>query len=215
MRYFPINFDVSGRDVLVVGGGRIALRKVKSLVACAARVTVVSPEFCGALLRMKGVRRVQRRYRKADLRGACLAISATDCPDVNQRVWEHAYAAGIPVNVVDQPQRCSFTVPAVFCQGDLVLTISTGGGGPALARKLRERLSSVIGPAYAKQLSLLREFRPKVQSVGLPISRRMKLLKQMADDPVRKVIERRGKKAARRLLQKMLNAAVASQRAAR
>jgi precorrin-2 dehydrogenase/sirohydrochlorin ferrochelatase len=209
MRYFPINFDVAGRPVLVVGGGRIALRKVRSLLACGAAVTVVSPDFCAGLARLKSIRRVRRPYRKTDLRGACLVISATDSQAVNERVWAHASAAGIPVNVVDQPDRCTFTVPAVFRRGDLLITISTGGGGPALARRLRERFERDIGPEYGVHVALLKQFRARVQQAGLPAEARFRLLKDMAGDRVREVLMRHGRPAARGLLEEMLAEALA------
>ena len=212
MRWFPINFAVAGRKVVVVGGGQVALRKVKSLLACGARVTVVSPQCCPALAGLTDVRFISRGYRKPDLRGACLAISATDSAAVNRRVWEHATAAGIPVNVVDQPDLCTFAVPSVLERGELVITISTGGSGPALARKIREKLARTIGPAYGSHVALLREFRPQAQAAGLAPEARLALLQRLAGDPVRRVIERQGMPAARRLLCQWLAAAVTASR---
>ena len=103
MRYLPVNLDVAGRKVLVVGGGRVAARKVRSLRECGAEVTVVSPAFCSGLARMKGIRRIRRGYRKSDLRSMWLVVSAAGPQAVNRRVWVQATAAGVPVNVVDQP----------------------------------------------------------------------------------------------------------------
>ena len=209
MKYYPINYNVAGRKVLVVGGGGVAQRKVEGLRACGARVTVVSPEFSAALVRMTGVRRLERRYRKSDLRGACLVISATDSAEVNARVFEQASAAGIPVNVVDQPDLCTFTVPATISRGDLVITISTGGGSPALSRRIRERLETSIEPAYAKHLALLQQMRPVVQAAPLTDEARIGLLKRMAGDEVFDVVAGRGTGAARRLLRNMLAQEVA------
>lgn len=204
MTYFPINYGVAGRKVLVVGGGTVAHRKVVSLLECGARVSVVSPVFSAALLRLKGVRLLHRRYRKSDLRGTCLVISATDSPDVNVRVAEQASAAGIPVNVVDQPELCTFTVPAVVRKGDLVVTISTGGASPALSGRVRELLEKVIGPEYARHLALLKQMRPLVQAAPLAGEERMALLKRMAGEDVLNVVSHRGTAAARRLLRDML-----------
>ena len=152
MRYLPVNLDIAGRRVLVVGGGQVATRKVKTLRACGALVTVVSPAFAPGLTRMKGITRIKRGYRKTDLRGVTLVVSAAGPQDVNRRAWEHACAAGIPINVVDQPDLCTFTVPAVLTRGDLVITISTGGGSPALSGRIREILTATIGPEDRKSV---------------------------------------------------------------
>lgn len=210
MTYFPINYSVAGRKVLVVGGGTIAYRKVMSLLECGARVTVVSPQFSAALSRAKGVRLRRRRYRKSDLRSACLVISATDIRDVNVRVAAQASAAGIPVNVVDQPDLCTFTLPAVVRKDDLLVTISTGGASPAMSRRIRELLKKVIGPEYARHLKLLKEMRPLVQATPLAAAERMALLKRMAGEDVSNVVARRGIAAGRRLLRDMLAAQVDS-----
>jgi precorrin-2 dehydrogenase/sirohydrochlorin ferrochelatase len=208
VRYFPVNLDVAGRKALVVGGGAVALRKVQSLVRCGANVTVVSPAFCAALRRMDGIRRVTRRYRKTDLAGACLVVSATDVQEVNRRVWEHATAARLPVNVVDQPDLCTFTVPAVLSRGDLLIAVSTGGGGPALSGRIRRLLAKTIGPSYGRQLGLLREMRPLVRTAGLSAGDRMRLMKQLAGARMHRTIVREGIAAARRSARAMLARAV-------
>ena len=207
MRYFPINLDVRGRDVLVIGGGRVALRKVEGLVACGARVTVVSPAFCDELASMEAIRRVEREYREGDMRGACLVVSAANSQAANEAASEHASKAGIPVNVVDQPELCTFTVPAVLSRGDLLIAISTSGASPALAGRIRRMLAEQIGPEYARHLDLLREMRPLVKASALSVDDRGKLLKRMAGDGIREIVERTGVAAARSRLKEMLSEA--------
>ena len=208
MRYFPINLDVRGRKVVVVGGGGVARRKVASLVRCGAEVTVVSPGFCRALSRMKGIRRVRRRYRKGDTKGACLVVSATDSDQVNRRVHRHAVDAGIPVNVVDRPELCTFTIPAVVGKGDLVVTVSTGGASPALSRRVREKMEEDIGRTFADHAALMKAIRPKVLSSPLSARRRKDILTRMAGEEVHGVLERRGTRAARRMMESMLEEAL-------
>jgi precorrin-2 dehydrogenase/sirohydrochlorin ferrochelatase len=210
VKYYPVNLDLAGRKVLVIGAGTVAHRKTKSLVECGAKVTVVSPKFCPALARMGGIRRVRRGYRKTDLRGACLVISATDSEAVNRRVWEHGREAGIPVNVVDQPDLCTFTVPAVCRRGDIVIAISTGGGSPALSGRIRERIEATIGPAFGRHLDLLRQMRTEVRASNLDLEQRGALLRDMTGDEVREMIERQGIATARRHLRRLLAAAVAA-----
>jgi len=208
VKYFPINFDVSGRGVLVIGGGQVALRKVKSLRACGAAVTVVSPAFCSGLSRMKGIRRIRRGYRKSDLRGACLVISAAGPQAVNRLAWEHASEAGIPINVVDQPELCTFTLPAVLNWGELMITVSTGGGSPALSAHIRRKLEETIGPEFGRHLALLAEMRTRVKASVLPMEARGNLLRKMAGDEVREIIRRDGVAAARTHLLAMFDEAV-------
>jgi precorrin-2 dehydrogenase/sirohydrochlorin ferrochelatase len=208
MKYFPINLSIADRKVVVVGGGQVARRKVKALKDCGARVTVVSPVFCAGLRRTKGIRRVKRCYRKSDLQGTCLVVSATDSQEVNRRVWKDATAAGILVNVVDQPDLCTFVLPATVSRGDLLITVSTAGGSPALARRIREKIEKEIDPAFADHLSLLQEIRPTVKATRLSSRQRTRLFKEMAGEKVLGVLKRRGKKAARKLIRRMLSEAV-------
>ncbi len=207
MKHFPVNLDIRGRKVLVVGGGQVALRKVKALVACGACVTVVSLASCRALLRMENVKRMRRAYRKSDLNGVCLVVGATDSRKTNQQVWEHASSKGIPVNIVDQPELCTFTVPSVMRRGDLLVTVSTGGGSPALAAKVRRQLEKNIDPALVQHLKLLTELRPEVLASSLTPGKRTRLLKRMAGDDVCSVIRKKGITSAKRLLQRMFKEA--------
>jgi precorrin-2 dehydrogenase/sirohydrochlorin ferrochelatase len=204
MRYFPLNLDIAGKKALVAGGGQVALRKVERLLECGADVTVVSPVFCRELARMKRIKRVKRTYRKTDMKGAVLVISATDSVAANKRVYEHATEAGIPVNVVDQPHLCTFTVPAVISRGELLVTVSTGGGSPALSARIRRHLEQHIDDSFVDHLELLTGMRPIVRSSGLSEAARGELMKKMAGDRVSKVLKKSGTVAARRLLDKML-----------
>ena len=204
MKYFPINIDINNKKALVVGGGQIAARKVERLKQCGARITVVSPEFCRDLSRAKGVKRIKRRYRKSDIQGARIVISATDSEAANRRVYEHASAANIPVNVVDQPHLCTFTVPAVIERGDLLITISTGGGSPALSSKIRKQLEKQLDPSFQKHLKLLSEIRPSIRASSLNEQQRGALLKKMASDEVASTLNSHGVRAARQLMKAML-----------
>lgn len=149
---------------VVVGGGKVAVRKVSGLRKADARVVVISPQLCDRLEELAAsdaVEVVRRAYRRGDLEGAALAIAATDDPDVNRRVWEEAQERGLPVNVVDDPAHCTFIAPSVVRRGPLTLAISTSGYCPALSRYLRQRLEREFGPAYADYVALLGELRER------------------------------------------------------
>jgi siroheme synthase-like protein len=128
---------------VVVGAGKVALRKARGLVESGARVTVVAPAWLSEFETMP-VRLVGRRFRASDLNGAVLAFAATDDREVNRRVGEEAARRGIPANVADAPGECSFLVPARVRRGSLQIAVSTGGESPKLAAELRRRLEEVL-----------------------------------------------------------------------
>ncbi|MFQ6132372.1 MAG: bifunctional precorrin-2 dehydrogenase/sirohydrochlorin ferrochelatase [Armatimonadota bacterium] len=164
---YPITLKVRGQKAVVVGGGPVAERKAAALVEAGAKVTVVAPEVCPALERRISGGECQHRwgnYEAHDLEGALLVIGATGDAEVNAQVAADARAAGILVNIVDQPHLCTFFVPASVCRGDLTIAVSTAGKSPALARKLREELEALYGPGYAAFLNLLGDLRPQVRA---------------------------------------------------
>jgi precorrin-2 dehydrogenase/sirohydrochlorin ferrochelatase len=152
-RYYPLFLDLTGKVCVVVGGGRVADRKVRALLACGAKVRVVSPRVCksiGALHDEESVELLERTYETADLRGATLVFAATDDVLTNRRVSQDARENGIPVNVADSPELCDFIVPAVVRQGPIAVGISTSGTLPMLARRLREEIGRQLSKDHAR-----------------------------------------------------------------
>ncbi len=164
---YPVNLVLTGRPCLVVGGGRVALRKVEGLLACEATVTVVAPEVDEELAALP-VTVLRRPYEagEAGSGGYRLVITATDDRAVNQAVHDDADAAGVWVNSADDPDRCSFTLPAVVRRGPLMLTVATGGHSPAVSSWLRGRLADEYGPEYETLLALVAEARAAIQADG-------------------------------------------------
>jgi precorrin-2 dehydrogenase/sirohydrochlorin ferrochelatase len=163
---YPVGLVVAGRPVLVVGGGRVAARKVADLVACGARVTLVAPEVVPALADRDDVVVERRPYRAGEAAGYRLVVTATGDPVVDQQVFNDAEAAGVWVNSADDPARCTFTLPAVVRHDPVVVAVATGGHSPALATWLRRRLSSQLGPEVAVLAALLGEARDRVRASG-------------------------------------------------
>jgi len=163
---YPVNLVLDGRTCLVVGGGRVALRKVEGLLACGARVRVVAPRINEDLRVLSPVMFEERRWRPEDLDGVWLVIAATDDPAVNGAVYDEGQRAGIWVNGADDPANCSFTLPSVVRRGDLQIAVSTGGRSPALSTWLRQRLEGEIGPEYAVLLDLLATERNGLKASG-------------------------------------------------
>ena len=163
---YPALLDLRDARVLVVGGGAVATRKVRSLVEVGARPEIVAPRLTAELEALAGEAGLPwraRGYESGDLAGCRLAFAATDRPEVNAAVARDAREAGVWVNVADHPDGSSFHVPATVREGEITLALSTGGASPLLARRLRERLEAVVTPGLARAADRLRAARGRVQ----------------------------------------------------
>jgi len=142
MANYPINLDLTGRDVLVVGGGPVAARKVAGLVEAGAKVHVVSPEFVSELEHRSDISRRPEPYTSKAIGTSRLVFACTDDGAANARIAADARAAGAWCCIADDPPGSDFHVPAVLRRGDLTVTVGTGGASPHLAAALRDRLES-------------------------------------------------------------------------
>jgi precorrin-2 dehydrogenase / sirohydrochlorin ferrochelatase len=163
---YPVSLEVEGRPVLVVGGGRVAARKVDGLLACGAAVHVIGEQVADELKARPGVTWEERPYRPGDVAGHWLVLSATDRPEVNRAVHDEAEAAGVWVNSADDPANCTFTLPSVLRRGPITVAVSTGGASPGLATWLRRRLEAELGPEYETLLAMVAEARAGVKAAG-------------------------------------------------
>jgi precorrin-2 dehydrogenase/sirohydrochlorin ferrochelatase len=162
---FPVSLDVRDRRCLVVGGGPVAARKARSLLACGARVTVVAPELCPEMQDLALAAVEQRPYTSGDIDGFRLVFTATGIDAVDRAVAEDADAAGIWVNSADDRENCTFTLPAVHRDGAVSVAVSTDGASPALASWLRAGIAnSTVGAAALAEL--LRSARQRVKDMG-------------------------------------------------
>jgi precorrin-2 dehydrogenase/sirohydrochlorin ferrochelatase len=184
MARYPVMLDMAGRLAVVVGGGRVAERKVGALLEAGAAVRVVGPTLTEALAARAAEGHIdwrQRRFAAGDLAGAALAFAATDRREVNAAVLAEARAAGVPCNVADDPGGCDFQVPSVVRRGDLVIAVSTGGASPAVARRVRQALEERFGPEWAAYLDLLAAARAAALAPGDPPDASRELLADLAD----------------------------------
>lgn len=166
--YFPILLQVQGEPCLVVGGGRVAERRIASLLEAGARVTAVSPAFTEAVRQWADEGRltaIERRYEPGDQEGMRLVIAATDSAETNDAVCRLARKEGRLVNRAERPEQGDFIVPSVIRRGRLVVAISTQGASPAAAAAIRRQIESAIGDEYEEYLDFLHEFRLKVQEL--------------------------------------------------
>jgi precorrin-2 dehydrogenase/sirohydrochlorin ferrochelatase len=209
-KLYPMLVDLTGKRCLVVGGGSVAERKVTLLVECGADVEVVSPTTTSRLaaLAATGALRVRRRrVRPSDLAGAFLVVVATDDREVNREVAERVRGAGGLVNVADDPEACTFLVPSVLRRGDLTIAISTGGGSPALAKKLRQRLEQTVGPEYEAYLSALRLLRERARQAIADPEARQALFRRAVESDLFERAARGDAAAVAACIQELLQAA--------
>lgn len=144
LRHYPIFLDLKDRPVLVVGAGRIALRKTKALLECGARVTVVAPEWESEFEELSVVRLVRRHFRATDLSGFMLVFAATNDRLTNHRIGIAAKGKGIFANIADSAEECDFLVPARVQRGNLQIAVSTGGENPRLSAEVRKKLEEIL-----------------------------------------------------------------------
>lgn len=174
MDYLPIFTDVRNKLCLVVGGGEVGKRKAGVLLEAGAKVRVVAPQIDPALTAQKNVETIVARFDAKHLDGATLVIAATNDRSVNRQVSELAQARNIPVNVVDDPELCSFIMPAILDRSPLMVAFSSGGASPVLTRMMRGKLETMIPQNYSRLAAFAERFRELVkQRVTNPAKRRI------------------------------------------
>ena len=201
-RYYPVNLDVRGKACLVVGGGEVALRKVRSLTEAGADVTVVAPAVHPKIKALGGVTIREEAWRDTDLHGAFLVIVATDDEVTNRTVARDAADFGCLVNVVDCPALSNFIVPATLARGELQISVSTGGASPALARRLREKLEGQFGEEYAQLVAVLGELRREIFEKIPDADRRAEIFRGLTDERWLDVLRRSGREALKSEMRK-------------
>ncbi|MBF0234511.1 MAG: bifunctional precorrin-2 dehydrogenase/sirohydrochlorin ferrochelatase [Desulfamplus sp.] len=164
LKYYPICLDVVGKNCLVVGGGNVGARKALTLARCGAYVTVISPLFSDKFAKNINItdttiQCIKKNYDINDLNSIFLVIGATDNMQLNRRIAQDAHKRDILCNIADFPEGSSFVLPSIVQRGDLVITLSTSGNSPALAKKLRKDLELQFGQEYASFLNLMGRIR--------------------------------------------------------
>jgi precorrin-2 dehydrogenase/sirohydrochlorin ferrochelatase len=194
MPYYPIFVDLGGQKVLVVGGGKVAQRKIDILLECGASVNIISKKMTRVLqgyIQEEKVRFHGHEFNEDALQGAFLVIAATDDPILNSRIGTLAKDKGILVNVVDQPNDCNFIVPSLIKRGDLLIAVSTSGKSPALAKKIRETLSDQFGTEHERFLILMGRLRKDILVKGFSQKKKSRIFHALVDSPILEAIARK------------------------
>lgn len=168
--YYPIFLDLADRPVLVIGGGLLALEKVRGLLAAQAAITVVATQLIPELAELcdQGtITHLARDYETGDMHGYAIIMAADHDRSANAELQRDARAIGVPINAADDPTHCDFILPAVVREPPLTIAISTGGGSPAIARRLREELSDYLSADTAPLAALVAEVRADLRQRGV------------------------------------------------
>ena len=192
MNYYPAFLNLQGKKAVVVGGGKVAERKVLTLILAGADVTVISPLLTRRLQKEKEarhIRHIPRTYRKGDLKDSFMVIAATDSPGVNTRVAGDA--PGL-LNVVDVPSECNFIAPSVVERGPLIFAISTGGTSPAFAKALRKEIEKLYGKVFSDYLGFVKTLRCRAMKEIADKTEREKFLKGLAAGDILDALRRKG-----------------------
>ncbi len=188
--YYPLFLDVRNRLCLVVGGGAVAQRKVKSLLEAGARVKVVAPRITGALRALRDAGKivsVERPFREDDIADATLVFAATGEEKTNHWVAAAARAQGVFVNVVDDPGQCDFIVPSMLRRGPVTIAISSGGAAPSVSKKVRMDLERALSRDYTRYAAKVAKFRQQVMRTVPDPQRRAAIMRAVASADVAEV----------------------------
>ncbi|MFA6042045.1 MAG: NAD(P)-dependent oxidoreductase, partial [Methylophilus sp.] len=203
MQALPIFFNITNRLCVVIGGGDVATRKVIMLLKANAAVTVVAPALCPELSQMFAEQKIQYRnaaFAADQLDGACLVIAATDDELVNQAVSSAAKAQNIPVNVVDAPDLCTFTMGSIIDRSPVIIAVSSEGKAPVLARYIRSKIETLLPASYGRIAAIAGEFREQVKEKFSTTQARRRFWEDVLQGPLVERVLSGQEEAARNLL---------------
>ena len=207
MTYYPIFLDLKGKVILVVGGGRVAQRKVEALLDSGAEIRIVSSKLTESLNKLVALRDLDclnDEFQDKHLEDVFLVIAATDDRELNHRISDIAKKKGLLVNAVDQPSDCNFIVPSIVRQGDLQIAVSTSGKSPALARKLRKQLDKQFGDEYESFLILMGCLRKKILAQGLAQEENSRIFNEIVNSDILDALLRKDRERTRSILRRSL-----------
>jgi precorrin-2 dehydrogenase / sirohydrochlorin ferrochelatase len=210
LRPYPVMMNLPGRSVIVVGGGRVAYRKIVSLIESGATVVCISPKINPDIKELASTNQVTWINSRFDedfvdaYPETALIFGTTNDREVNVRIYEAAAERRIPCNIADVPDLCTFIVPAVITQGDLMIAVSTGGSSPALAKRIREQLQQQYGPEYAEMTALMGELRKLVLRAGASSDENKKIFHEIVDSEILPALKKQDRERVISILKAIL-----------
>jgi len=207
MPYYPIFLDLNNENVVVVGGGEVAERKIKNLLMYGCTIYISSPHLTPHLEQLVATKKIHHiPYESLDahMDDTFMVIAATDDTKVNSKIASQAKNHGLLINTVDQPKDCNFIMPSIMKRGNLQIAISTAGKSPALAKKIRKNLESTFPPEYDSFVELLGIIRTKLLSQDQPSSKNKIIFQQLVDSNLLEMITHKNWDGIRATLQSIL-----------
>jgi precorrin-2 dehydrogenase/sirohydrochlorin ferrochelatase len=211
MSYYPILVNLHGQKAVVVGGGKVAERKIETLLGFGALVYVVSKDLTPMLSQYEKEGKITYlgdAFLDSHLDGVFIVIAATDNPELNRRVSLAAKKRALLINAVDQPEDCNFIVPSILQRGDLMIAVSTAGKSPALARRIRQDLEEKFGEEYRFLLVMMGRLRKEILSLGLPSSKNKEIFQKLVGSPMLLAIRKKDWDEVAAVLSRVLGRAV-------
>lgn len=205
MKYYPAFINLKDKKAVVVGGGKVAERKVRLLINAGASVKLVSPDITGNIRKLaeKGLlSHIKRNYKASDLQGAFIVIAATSSEELNTRI---ARDAGYLVNVVDMPSEGNYIVPSIVKRGPLTIAISTEGTSPAVSKAVRKEIESHYSREFALYLRFAETVRKRVMKKITHAGKREKFLQSLASDELINTLREKGFTKAKNKVLSYLN----------
>lgn len=181
MAYFPLFVSLDHLPCLVVGGGRVALRKVRTLLEYGAEVTVTAPELDAELEEVPGITIHKREFKESDLNDIQLVFAATSDEECNRKVSRLCRERRILINVADVPEECDFYFPALVRRGDVVVGVSTGGKSPAAAKKIKEKIDSCLPQSLSEFVEETGQLRTAILDRGEKAEENREYTKRVED----------------------------------
>ena len=157
MAYFPMNIDLEGKKVIVVGGGKAALRKINSLLYFGAKIAVIAPKVCDDIKAIKGINVHESNVALDILQNADIVVAATRRPEINAKIGTYCNDRGIMVNVADNKELSSFQFPGVIVRAELVVGVTTGANSQAVSKQIRNMIDRMLPEQYALREEALDE----------------------------------------------------------
>ena len=207
--FYPILINLERFPCLIIGGGKVAYRKVISLQKYNADITILSPKICKPLLGLaekNRIRIIRRSYSKEFVKGYKVIFSATDNPEVNKMVRSHCTKEGILLNVVDNPALCDFILPANIKRGDLTISVSSQGKAPFYTKEMKQKIEEFISPVYSDIIELAAKFRKQLLTSGKVKSAKTKakMFRKFTSVNWEKILTENGKKSSVYYIEKIL-----------
>ena len=207
--FYPILVNLERFPCLIIGGGKVAYRKVLSLQEFNAKITIISPRICKPLLELAEKNKIQiikRSYSKEFIKNYKIIFSATDNPEVNRNVRNDCTKEGILLNVVDNPVMCDFILPANIKRGDLTISVSSQGRAPFYTKEMKKKIDEFIPPVYSDIIEMAGKFRKQLlkSSKAESTKTKAKMFRKFTSVNWEKILAENGEKNSVYYIKKLL-----------